>query len=317
MAMRLGVPIRSFRSYGRFLRPVITAVLVSLLPSATVAAATEPRLDVEVSQGTFSLVAESVALDEVLRKIGQEAGFEVEIAGELNQPLSLSLTDQPIVAGLRRLLARQSSIFIHHPESQVLARVIAWDPAEGTPNPIASSNGTAPRPLSAASQGLRDRQSIDLRDHSLDREARLSMLEEVAADPSEAQVATLAFLLGQDDDAAIRRVAAIGLSKTDGPNARKALVRALRDPDAQVRRRALQGLGRLDGSLVVAAIAKALHRDREPEIRETAAHLLGRIGGAEAKRALQLARNDQVDSVQRAVAKSLSTLETAEQLNRN
>ncbi len=288
---------------------------VCLLLSATEAGATEPRLEVEVSEGTLSLVAEDVALDELLRKIGQEAGFEVEIAGELDQSLSMSLTKVPVVAGLRRLLARNSSILIHHPGSQTLARLIAWDPLDQTARTIDSDGAGSPTVLSMAGRSPRDRQSIALLDNSLDRDSRLSKLEEVAINPSEAQVPTLAFLLGKDDDAAIRRVAAIGLSKVDGPKARQALVRALQDSDAQVRRRALQGLGRLGGSQVVAAIAKALHRDTEPEIRETAAHLLGRIGGREAKRALQLARNDRVASVQRAVSKSLSTLQTSEGLN--
>jgi beta-lactamase regulating signal transducer with metallopeptidase domain/HEAT repeat protein len=108
--------------------------------------------------------------------------------------------------------------------------------------------------------------------------------------------ALLANVLKTDTSAALRRVAAWGLSEyADDQIATDALVRALRsDADPSVREMAAWALAESDdrNSNATSALVGALKSDSKERVRETAAWALGNVGGRDAVEALTSVIND-------------------------
>ncbi len=91
------------------------------------------------------------------------------------------------------------------------------------------------------------------------------------------------------DAKALRPFAAFALGRLGGPEAVRALGRALGDSDAEVRRAAILALGecaREDTAALVPALARGMREDRDRACRNFAMVVLGRMGGAAAQDAL-------------------------------
>ena len=107
------------------------------------------------------------------------------------------------------------------------------------------------------------------------RESALYALDWYDKEPIEAGI--MAVLAG-DEDANVREAAALALAPCS-LNAVPVLVGALSDPVAAVREQAARSLGRLEARDAVAALAGALEKDDNVDVRACAAIALGEIGG--------------------------------------
>jgi aminopeptidase N len=116
-------------------------------------------------------------------------------------------------------------------------------------------------------------------------------LAETAAMPSgklDSRVAALARVLETDDFYGVRAAAAAGLGRIRAPQAKAALLSALRQPDSHVRTAVVEALGNFPGdSTAYDALVGALHGDSSYAVEAAAAGALARSGMPQAFSVLQ------------------------------
>jgi hypothetical protein len=292
--------------------PLVAAAVAALDLTDRPAFAAEPgdqpaTIEVSLRDGLMSVTLREAPLDAVLRAIGEEAGFRVVVKGGLDNPVTWSFTNVPLDKALRRLLQNTNSVLIHGPARDGgagrLVAVHAW-PSHG---PEAISAARFARTIRSDRTGAAMRPPLGGPD--ADRQDRLLAVRHLAKRPGARAAKDLALALSEDEDAVVRRVAAIGLGKVGGEPALAGLTAALADDDKWVRRRAIQGLGKIGGEAAARALGDTLVNDPEPEVRQAAARTLGRMRSEEAFEALKAAGSDLNFSVRQAVAQALDQLE--------
>jgi HEAT repeat protein len=144
-------------------------------------------------------------------------------------------------------------------------------------------------------------------DH-LDREERIRAVRKLTRRSDAKVVGRLASVIGEDHDATIRAMAAIGLGKVRVDEAKEALIVALSDENGLVRRRAVQGLGRMWGRDAIEPLSAVLLEDADPANRREAALRLGQMRIEETFEILSQAQSDTDPSVRRAVEHAISAL---------
>lgn len=97
----------------------------------------------------------------------------------------------------------------------------------------------------------------------------------------------------EDDDAQVRRAALDQVTKLVFFADRDAVAARLSDADAGVRLRAAQLVGELKAQAGIAGLAELVANDEHAGVRQAAAWALGRVGGAQARTALQSAQKDE------------------------
>ncbi len=271
------------------------------------AAEQETTIEVSLRQGLLSVDLRETSLATALSAIGDEAGFRVAITGDLDTPVSWSFTDVPLDKALRRLLQNTNWVLIHGPARDGgtgrLVAVHAW-PGHGA---AAESAARVAKTIRTGNGELAGRPPLVSPDD--DRSDRLRAVRKLASQPHAGAAKVLALVLSEDEDAVVRRVAAIGLGKLAGGPVLAALAAALDDEDKWVRRRAIQGLRRIGGEEAARAVGETLAGDPDPEVRRAAARTLGRMRSEEALGALDAARFDPDFSVRQAVLAGLARLE--------
>ncbi len=267
------------------------------------------QIAVSVDAGLLSLSAEDVPLDLVLLRIAEKAGFAMEIRGDLECAVTWKMNEQPVEKGLDRILQKVASVKIHGPKTaqgdHPLQRVIAWSGSRdgktcaAPAQPLANSLET--RPLGA------NKHDVALAGRVDKRQARLEAIQKMGAKPTPAAVRELISFLQQDADAAVRRQAALQLSRIKTVKARESLVQALGDDEPSVRVRVVQSLG-VWRHQAVSPLAQVLQNDPSPKVRRIAAMMLGQSGSDDAIPALSAAERDQDQKVRRAASRAIARL---------
>ena len=241
-----------------------------------------PAINVSVHEGLLTLRAIEMSLADVMRSIGEAAGFRVVFEGAMDTPVSWTLTDVPLEKALRRLLDRRAYVMtFDEPQAEGemghLAEVLLMrnNLTETGPDTEIDWMLTATTTFEAQNEIL-----ITTPDD--DRDTRLRFVRTMAQRPKAGAVNGLSALLSQDEDPMIRRIAAIGLGKAKGDAALEALVAAIQDDDASVRRRAIQGLGKKRDDRAVQALGAVLLQDPDPRTRRAAVHSLRMMSTEEA-----------------------------------
>ena len=72
-----------------------------------------PTINVSVHEGLLTLRAMDAPLADVLSSIGEAAGFRVVFKGDIDTPISWTLTDVPLEIALQRLLRRRSYVMTY------------------------------------------------------------------------------------------------------------------------------------------------------------------------------------------------------------
>ncbi len=263
--------------------------------------------EVALRHDLLSVRAIDVPLAGLLRAIGEKAGFEVIIKGDLSGPVTWSFADVPVEEGVRRLLHDTSSVMIYARVQDggtgSLAKVITFHQNVD----LVAGHSRVARTIPTQETGVsQETPIVSPSDH---REDRLAAVRHLANRLDASASKDLALLLFEDEDPLIRRIAAIALGKLRLPEAKAALKAALSDEDTQVRRRAIQGLGKAWGKEAVEPLSVALAEDPDPGVRRQAALSLGRIFSGAAYQVLDAARFDTDVSVRRAVLAGLARLE--------
>lgn len=292
------------RRRGTFLVAALLASVVVTAGAGGVAATPEGPLEVDYANGALSLRAEDVPLARVLSAVAEEADFRLLVEGDLTRPITRSLARVPLDRGLERLLDGVSYLRIYESFGgrPVLAelRVLASPVGEGRAPMSAVVLRQAPRTAPTPDQTARLEAA---------EEERLQRVRRLQAERGSDVAQELSLYLQRDPSATVRRIAAAGLARQGGIEARAALTAALEDADSQVRRQALLALAQRWGPEASPALAGTLANDPDAEARAMAARMLGQTGGAEAEGALEAALQDLDPNVRQLARQSLARLE--------
>ena len=270
---------------------------------------TPTQIAVSIDAGLLSVSAKDAPLDIVLTRIAEKAGFAMEIRGDLECIVSWNMVELPVEKGLDRILQKVASVRIHGPKTaqgdHPLRRVIAWSgPRDGKTCAAPAqppANSLEARPLNA------NKHNVALAGRADERQARLEAIQKMGTKPTPAAVNELISVLQQDPDAALRRQAAMQLSRIKTAKAKESLERSLGDDDPAVRVRIVQSLG-VWRHQAVSPLAKVLQHDPSPKVRRIAAMMLGQSGSDDAIPALSAAERDQDQKVRRAASRAIARL---------
>lgn len=296
---------------GRRLRPVAFALSLAILAGGTTgirsaeaaAAAAQDSLEIGYAGGLLTVRAADVPLSRVLSEIAEAAGFRLVLEGDLDRPVTRRLAKVSLDRGLERLLDGISYMRTYDSLGgrSVLAELRVIGAASGARAPVSAvmvrkPPRFEPTPEMAARLDASEAERLD-RVRRLRGKSGSDVTQE------------LALYLRQDESAVVRRIAASGLARQGGLEARDALTAALADSDTRVRRQALISLAQHWGPEASGALAGTLASDSDAEARALAARMLGRTGGAGAVGALEAALQDLDPKVRQLARQSLARLE--------
>lgn len=252
----------------RILKPGLVAIV--LLPLAAAAAEKRPDgtqtvIEVSYRAGALTLDARGAPLADVLRAIGEKAGFRTHLTGDLSKPVDLSLENAPLVPTVLRLVGRHSMVMIMHPNADK-RRAGAISEINVRAKPLRTENRPARRFLTSIQEELdlgppaQRITTIDELEKSGDSKA-VAMLEKFAGHDKEEAVRghaigalgrvagqpailSLGRILFGSSNPESRRLAAKSLASRRSNAARLFLKEATNDTDDDVRREALNALAK-------------------------------------------------------------------------
>lgn len=211
---------------------------------------TSPVVRVELNDGLLTLAARSAPLHEVMREIGELAGFETVLVGSFTEPqlVSASFEDLPVREAVERLVGAENRIIVYAPSAgDAGTRAIT--------QVLLLQAGTTPTDMTfAEEQSIASGREEDVRAYKL---ARLTAMLQ----PGQAEV--------------VRTRAAMALGRFQDERAVIALASALSDDVPAVRLQAINALGRIGSEQASEALTNFLRDDnKDAAERKTAIRAL-------------------------------------------
>ena len=230
-------------------------------------------------------------LADLLRIIGERAGFRVTVHGTVTAPVTDAFTDLPLGEGIRRVVGGNGLVLIYAPSQgggSTSVPTEVWVYAMG------------PRPRDQVTQALA---------HP-DRSARLEAVQSLRGRQDEAAGEALAQILKQAPDPIVRAQAATALGTVGGAQAADALSTALEDQDPSVRIEATRAIATVEGDEAAHPLAGVLLGDQDPQVRLEAARALATFKSDEAYGVLKAAGWEQDGPVRQVIALALARWES-------
>ena len=263
------------------------------------------HIEAEVRDGLLKVDARNAPLADVLRTIGEKAGFTVVIIGDLSSPGDWSLVDVSLEEGIERLVGKASTVMIYAPSDSAvsrLAKVIVY----AKDDTLAAADAGESHPPDRAIKPPSVEESL-LKDLAQPRfAARVQAFKKVARLESQAAMDILGRVVSEENDPAVRRQAAGTLGRIGGDQAAAVLETILADEDQSVRLRAVLALGQASGERATWALETILMSDLDPEMRRMAVRALGKRGGDLSRLLLESAVWDPDDTVRTAARQALA-----------
>ena len=233
------------RSVGEYL-----SAGIGLATAAKVEPATAPT-EVKVREGLLTVNARDVPLADVLRVIGEKAGFTVIIRGNLSTPVTSSFTGVPLDKAIGRLVGKKNS----------------WIMIYGPPD----AGGRVSDPLELQVYGSRDTGTATV----IQSTAITSNMAAPESSPASLEDSILKDLASPDRDARMRAIGMLGRLK--GENSIDILIQVLlEEEDPSVRRHAVITLGRIASDRAIDTLEEVSHSDPDAAVREAANSALAR-----------------------------------------
>jgi len=235
-----------------------------------------------VTDGRLSLDVIAAPLDGVLRSIAAQAGFELEVRGDLVGVVTAKWAPVPLGEGLLRLVQGLSAS---------LTYAKGPDGREKIEHMLVVAAPATPTVTSTPSDATRSRE--------------LATIRRLARFPRSASTPALAEMLHDGSDPMVRSRAAAALGRLGDEAAITALTGALGDASPEVRTEALRALVSASGSRATPTLAGQLAVEPDPVVRREIVVLLGRsVESPEGRIALDTARRDS-DPVVRSAAEGV------------
>ena len=285
---------------------LLSAAIIVSLAMVTPAAAAQADagmssgvFDLKVDSGLLTLDARDAPLAEIMRAIGNQAGFEIIMTDDVDTSVTMTITDLSVAEALDRLLEGFDWVVVHDRQQdgttdRAIDKVLVFESTSeviGTMAAIGEPNGSAGTAESAMTG---DAQQLDSRTRGRD------LLRLVNSGATPEVLATLGEALQADDDAWVRGRAAAALGALRDERAVSDLAWALGDESASVRMEATQALGRIGGDRAVWALGAALVNGTTGMERIQAAWALGKQDSDLARQLLDAAAGDPSDLVWRS-----------------
>jgi len=219
------------------------------------------ELTIRVDAGLLTLKAINIPHRQLLEGLAKRLGFELIIAGRLEDQRSLEIDGRPWEEALKKALAPVSWAFVYDSSGAEprLAKVFVFpsknDGTDSVRSPSDPSRAAAPLspPVPAPTpQGL---QAPGL--------------------PQQDSDASLPEMLEADDEET-RALAVVGLAAMGGEQAIAPLRKALQDREAWIRETAVEALADIGGEQAIQGLQQAL-RDESEDVRRAAQEALNRL----------------------------------------
>jgi hypothetical protein len=267
----------------RFL--VLCAVLVFVYATASSAAehtgtsAGPVDIRIEMKDGLLTLETRDAPLPEVMREIGELAGFKTILVGEFIKPslVNISFENMSLGEAIQRLVSDNKRIILYRlaeddTRQRIISQVWLLQSGEGVVSEVES---------------IAPGREEDVKGYKLARLTRM---------------------LQQDQDMSVRARAAIALGTFQDERAVFALESALLDEDSLVRSQAIKALGRIGSEQASMILGNILLRESaDKSERIMAARALWKHDSEIAQDYLRAGANDRDEQVRSASSKSLSS----------
>ena len=247
------------------------AALILGLGSFSPAVATSDLKPQEILQlrfqdGWVTLHAEGVPLEKVLRVLANETGIGLELSGDLSDPVSTQI-NEPLREAVRALIGKRTA-------------VLSFDAPGGDGEPSAlrslflrgSGDDRAQRVVAPQARAA----VIGEDDTDQTRIEQLRYLREAAAEDASRATEAFAAVLADETDVTLKRMALIGLAKSDDPQAVFPILDAIEDENALVRYQALRAVESQTGEGHKDVLVAAL-KDESPMVRRQSIKMLAKF----------------------------------------
>jgi hypothetical protein len=275
-----------------------TAVLlIGLTPGAqaplAAAAKQRPEIEVNLRQGTLSVLISDMPLLDILQIIGDVAGFQLMVVGSLESRITRNFSNIPLEEGIRRLVKNRSVAIVYQivdapdnrKELHNIKEVWVFDSAEGATDRQISNTAEELSNFDVAVVASNDLiQSEKIESDAMAESASdpnrsnppqpdEAGIKEAATYPQfdpEGDVGYWADRLINTADRSSREQAITELQRIGSDAAVAAIAIAFGDNDAQLRRHAVESLGGIDNDNAVPLLGQALLGDKDPSVRLSA-----------------------------------------------
>lgn len=243
------------------------------------------NIEIDMEADLLTVEVRDAPLSEVVRAIGERAGFETMVVGDLDMPVNAAFTGVPVREALDRLLGDTNRVIVSGAD-RAIARV--W---------LLGSGGTADDIV--VTEPEHEILDADLRhpDAKTRSEAVLKLANLGATEPV---LAALIRVLLEDEDALVRSRAAIVLGKLGDERAVPALESALSEEHGSVRAQVIHALGLIDGENATLALGDVLLHSTDNTERVIAAQALARQDTELARQYLDAVADDSDQQVRAA-----------------
>jgi hypothetical protein len=268
---------------------------------------------IEVVDGSVTLQARDMYLEEVLIEIARQSDIELLLQGTLRGRVSIDFREIPLPSAIGRILQDQSFAlqYVSTAGNQTRADyppnrlwVFATDAQQPEQRKSTGSDvvvTSLPSPVDEQAAGLTFALAHESADVRLEAISELTNLGDTQAPPVLENAAL------HDWDPAVRVEALDALGDSGDYRVLPILEQGLYDTSKQVRDAAIAAIADIGGDGSVSALATALNSD-DADLREEAVDALGDIGGETVIALLQQALADENRSVREAAAEYLSEL---------
>ncbi|WP_084456634.1 HEAT repeat domain-containing protein [Desulfogranum mediterraneum] len=279
------------RRIGQILCGVILCPLCLVLSSAPLLCAS---FDLRIKEERLTGSTADYPLEQALKQLADQAGFEVKIFGPLNARVTCNLADSPLAVGLHRLVDNHSLVilFEQHGDRQFIKEVWLFPQQETRPSGIAPGAVMEPREYVPATP--------------LHRESELADSSgEDPGDPADADLVRLQEVVSGGRDRDQLELAVRELAAFESAEAVQAMARVLARPDPALRRYVAQQLGRNLHDQAVMILGQIILGDQDPGVRLEAVKALAGKESVSARTFLRAATRDNNLSIRRAATEAL------------
>jgi ribosomal protein S13 len=245
--------------------PLIALLVLPVMPSAWASAdASLQEIFIRVEGSLVTMKAKEVTHRQILEGLAKSLGFELIIAGSLEEPRSLELQGKPWEEALKRAISPASWAFVYEPSASGfhLAKVLVFPARQENASPASLPPSPAPARITPPPSQVPDRLTTGRQ-------------TSVSVDQQELVESLLAELLKANDEET-RAIALFGLAGIGGERAMAALAQALQDQDAWMREMAVEALAEIGGEQAMQRLQQAL-QDKDAEVRQSAQEALERL----------------------------------------
>lgn len=222
--------------------------------AATVLAQHQPGgVELEISDGLVTLNVRGAGVEQTVRELAAQAGFDLVVSGEVRGSVNSSLQAVTLGRAIDELLRDHSFVWLQDPGG-FGCRDTLWVYGEGDSGPVA--------------RWFHDRRPADVDD-------RLDLIESLSRTYPDDAIGQLQGML-YDERVEIREAAIRSLAEFDSADAAAVLALALADSDPGVRQDVVDALGDMDNSAAAQYLLQALG-DPDELVRAVAAERLAEL----------------------------------------